>query len=412
MKKQTKSSSKFLLFKYIGPGFIVTVGFIDPGNWATNIAAGAQFGYTLLWVVLLSTIMLIILQINSSKLGIVTGECLAEATTKHFSKYKSRIILATVFIAIIATLVAELLGSAIALNMLFQIPIKYGTLISAVVVMFFVLTNSYRKIERVIIGMVALIAFCFVFELFIVNVDVSLAIYSTLVPRIPTGAMIIVMGVMGAVIMPHNLFLHSEFVQSRTIDPGNEIEIKAQIEYSKKDSLLAMGVGFIINAAILILAASTFYIAGVAVTDFTQTGVMLEPILGNLGATVFAIALLLAGIASSITAVMSAGVVTSGMVSQSFNPKKVHTKIGMLVCVIIAAGTIFLIKDPFYGLIISQVVLSIQLPITIITLIKLTNNRSIMKNYANTKRERATLYLVSTIVIFLNILLLISVIVN
>lgn len=290
--------------------------------------------------------MLIILQINSAKLGIVTGECLAEATTNQFPKYKSRIILATVFVAVIATLVAELLGSAIALNMLFRIPIKYGTLISAVVVMFFVLSNSYRKIERIIIGMVALIAFCFVFELFIVNIDVGEIIYSTLIPRIPTGAMLIVMGVMGAVIMPHNLFLHSEFVQSRKINRDDDKEIKKQLKYSKTDSLLAMSVGFVINAAILILAASTFYIAGVAVTNFAQTGVMLEPILGNLGSTVFAIALLLAGIASAITAVMAAGVVTSGMVKQSYNSTKRHTTIGMIICMIAAVGTIFLIKDP------------------------------------------------------------------
>lgn len=406
--KEIDNKKMFNIFKYIGPGFIVTVGFIDPGNWATNIVAGAEYGYMLLWVVFLSTIMLIILQINASKLGIVTGDCLAEGVTRHNKKVVSRLILVTVVIAIIATLVAELIGCAIAINMLFHIPVKIGVLITAIMAFAFVITNSYKRIEKVIMFLVTLIALCFVIELFMVNLDYSEIVKNTFIINVPNGSILIIMGIMGAVIMPHNLFLHSEFVQSKTFNNDTNDSIKDQIKHSRYDSIIAMTIGFFINAAILILAASTFYIVGTKVTDLSQADILLEPILGNGASTIFAIALLCAGFASSITAMISAGVVTSGMFGKNYSTNNRSTVVGIIAVTILATLAIAFIENALNGLIISQVILSIQLPITIVALISLTNNEKVMGEYNNNKTERVVLYVISFFVIILNFMLLAS----
>lgn len=196
------------IIKYIGPGLIVTVGFIDPGNWASNVSAGSDYGYTLLWTVSLSTIMLIILQHNSAHLGIVTGDCLSEATTKHINKNLKNVILGTAVIACILTAMAELLGGAIAINMLFKIPIKIGSIIMLVVVCWMLFGNSYKTLEKWIIGFVSIIGISFIFELTLVHVQWKTAAMGLVTPTFPIGSMPIIMSVIGAVVMPHNLFLH------------------------------------------------------------------------------------------------------------------------------------------------------------------------------------------------------------
>ena len=211
--KQSKEAKELL--RFIGPGILVTVGFIDPGNWAANLAAGADYGYALLWVVTLSTLMLILLQHNVAHLGIVTGECLSEAATRFLPKRISRPILVTAIMAAQATALAEILGAAIALNMLFGIPIMAGAVITAVVCTLMLWTNSYSRLETWIAGFVSVIAMSYLFEISMVHVDWPQAVVSWTVPNIPAGSMLVVMSILGAVIMPHNLFLHSEIIQSR-----------------------------------------------------------------------------------------------------------------------------------------------------------------------------------------------------
>jgi manganese transport protein len=203
------------IFKYIGPGLLVTVGFIDPGNWASNIAAGAGFGYQLLWMVTLSTVMLIVLQHNVAHLGIATGLCLSEAATLYTPRFVSKGLLLTAMAASVSTSLAEIMGGAIALNMLFHIPIPIGSLMVVVFVVIMLFSRSYSIIEKIIIGFVSIIGLSFLYELHLVNIDWEKAAYGWVVPSIPAGSILIIMSVLGAVVMPHNLFLHSEIIQSR-----------------------------------------------------------------------------------------------------------------------------------------------------------------------------------------------------
>ena len=237
------------LFKYIGPGLLVTVGFIDPGNWASNFAAGSEFGYSLLWVVTLSTIMLIVLQHNVAHLGIVTGLCLSEAATKYTPQWVSRPILGTAVLASISTSLAEILGGAIALEMLLDIPIIWGAVLTTLFVSIMLFTNSYKKIERSIIAFVSVIGLSFIYELFLVDIDWPAATVGWVTPAFPKGSMLIIMSVLGAVVMPHNLFLHSEVIQSHEYNKKDDASIKKVLKYELFDTLFSMIVGWAINSA-------------------------------------------------------------------------------------------------------------------------------------------------------------------
>ena len=203
------------IFRYIGPGLLVTIGFIDPGNWASNLAAGAGFGYTLLWMITLSTIMLIILQHNVAHLGIATGLCLSEAATMYLKPKYSKSLLISAMMASVSTSLAEILGGAIALNMLFNIPVLAGALLMLIFVMIMLYSNTYRVIEKWIIAFVSVIGLSYLYELSLVNIDWSHAVRAWVTPSFPHGSMVIIMSVLGAVVMPHNLFLHSEIIQSK-----------------------------------------------------------------------------------------------------------------------------------------------------------------------------------------------------
>ena len=232
-------------FKYIGPGLLVTVGFIDPGNWASNFAAGSDYGYALLWIVTLSTVMLIILQHNVAHLGIVTGLCLSEAATRYTPRWVSRPVLATAVLASISTSLAEILGGAIALQMLFGIPVVWGAVLTTALVVIMLFTNSYKRIERAIIAFVSVIGLSFLYELFLVDIDWGLAARSWVVPSIPEGSMLIIMSVLGAVVMPHNLFLHSEVVQSHEYNKQSDTAIRKLLKYEFYDTLLSMGISIV-----------------------------------------------------------------------------------------------------------------------------------------------------------------------
>ena len=395
-------------FKYIGPGLLVTVGFIDPGNWASNFAAGADFGYSLLWVITLSTIMLIVLQHNVAHLGIVTGLCLSEAATKYTPKWVSRPILGTAVLASISTSLAEILGGAIALEMLFDIPIIWGSLLTAFFVTIMLFTNSYKRIERSIIAFVSVIGLSFLYELFLVDIDWPLAARSWVTPSIPEGSLLVIMSVLGAVVMPHNLFLHSEVVQSREYNKKDDASIRKLLKYQFYDTLFSMGVGWAINSAMILLAAATFFAKHIGVEELQQAKSLLEPLLGNQAATIFALALLMAGISSTVTSGMAAGSIFAGMFGESYHVKDVHSRVGILLSLGIALVVILFIENPFQGLIISQMILSIQLPFTIFLQVGLTSSKRVMGQYANSRWSSFVLYTMAVVVSVLNLALLFS----
>lgn len=394
--------------KYIGPGFIVTIGFIDPGNWATNISAGASFGYALLWIITIGTIMLIILQHNSAHLGIVTGKCLSEAVTENIRPVLRYIILGSAMLACVSTAMAELLGGAIALNMLFKIPIKLGTVIILGVVIWLLFSNSYKKIEKLIIGFVSIIGLSFIVELAIVHVNFHAAAIGWIKPSIPKGSMAVMMSVLGAVVMPHNLFLHSEIIQSRQWNLKDENVIKRQLKYEFGDTIISMIVGWAINSAMVIVAAATFFTHKIAVNDLTQAELMLRPLVGNSATIIFAIALLFSGVSANITAGMAGGSIFSGIFNEPYDIKDSHTKLGIAITMIIAAVIIFFISSPFNGLIYSQMFLCIQLPITIFTQIYLTSSKKVMGSFANSLHDKVLLWPIAIIVSVLNVILFYS----
>jgi manganese transport protein len=394
--------------KYIGPGLLVTVGFIDPGNWAANVAAGASYGYTLLWMVTLSTIMLIVLQHNAAHLGIATGSCIAEASTATLKPKLNKIVLGSAVIAAVSTALAELLGGAIALNMLFGIPIKLGTVLVLILILWMLFTNSYKKLEKWIIGFVSIIGISFIFELSLVHIEWGKAMISWVKPSFPTGSIPIIMSVLGAVVMPHNLFLHSEIIQSRQWNLKDETIIKKQLKYEFMDTFFSMIVGWAINSAMILIAAATFFTQKINVTELSQAQQMLTPLLGNTASVVFALALLFAGIASSVTAGMAGGSIFAGIFGEPYDINDIHTKIGVGITLIGAAIIIFFISQPFKGLIYSQMLLSIQLPITIFLQIYLTSSKKVMGKYANTRFDKIALWIIGLIVTALNIMLLLS----
>jgi manganese transport protein len=394
------------ILRYIGPGLLVTVGFTDPGNWAANIAAGSGYGYTLLWVVSLSTVMLIILQHNVAHLGIATGYCLAEAATVYTNRKIARIMLSFATLASVATSLAEILGGAIALQMLFKVPVKIGAVLVTIFVIIMLFTNSYRKIEKWIIAFVSIIGLSFLYELFLVDVDWAAAGIAWVKPSIPDGSILLLMSVLGAVVMPHNLFLHSEIIQSRQWNLEDETVIKKQLKFEFADTLFSMIVGFAINSAMIILAAATFYRHNIKVDELQQAKSLLDPLLGTNASVVFAVALLFSGVSSSITSAMAGGSIVSGMYMEPYNIKDNHTRVGVLVSLLGALLIIFFIGDPFRGLILSQVFLSIQLPFTVAIQVYLTSSKKVMGKYANSRFLIILLTSIAATVIFLNLKLL------
>jgi manganese transport protein len=394
------------ILKYIGPGLVVTAGFVDPGNWATNVAAGSAYGYSLLWVVTLSTVMILLLQHNVAHLGIVTGQCLSEAATIHLPPVLSRSALVTAMIAAVSTVLAEVLGGAIALSMLFAVPIRLGAILMTGLAAYMLFYGAYRRIEKWIIGMVSIIGLAFVYELTLATVQWHSAALGCVVPAFPKGSLLIIMGVLGAVVMPHNLFLHSEVIQSRQWNIKDEAVIKHQLNYEFIDTLLSMGIGWAINCAMILMAAATFFQRRIEVTNLQQAEAMLKPLLGPASALVFALALLFSGISSSITAGMAGGCIFAGFYGEPYNMKDTHSRFGVAVILLASLAVIFFIRDPFRALVLSQVLLSMQLPITIFLQIYLTSSRKVMAAYKNSPLSVALLSTIGIVVTVLNVALL------
>ena len=396
------------ILRHIGPGLLVTVGFIDPGNWASNMAAGSQFGYGLLWVVTLSTIMLIVLQHNAAHLGIVTGTCLAEATNRHLPRWASRFVLDSAYLACVATAMAEVLGGAIALQMLFGLPLRAGCVIVAAASLAMLFTSSYKRLERWIIAFVSVVGLSFLAELALVDVDWPAAAVSWVAPSMPAGSIAIVTSVLGAVVMPHNLFLHSEVVQSSHFEEQGDDVVEERLRYELFDTLFSMGVGWAINSAMVILAATTFFNQGLVVDDLAQAAATLSPILGPAASTIFAVALLAAGLSSSVTAGMAAGTISAGMFDEEYDIHDVHSSVGVAICFAVAVGACLLVQDAFGGLVWSQALLSLQLPITVGVLIYLTSSRAVMGRHANSRPLACVLVAICVLVTVLDLALLLG----
>ena len=396
------------ILKYIGPGLLVTVGFIDPGNWATNLAAGADYGYTLLWMVSLSTVMLIILQHNVAHLGIATGLCLSEATMTYIRPKYAKMMLWTAMGASVSTSLAEILGGAIALEMLFGIPVRIGAILTTVFVCIMLFTNSYRVIERWIIAFVSIIGLSFIYELSLVHIDWGEAVLAWVTPSFPKGSMVVIMSVLGAVVMPHNLFLHSEVIQSRQWNLEDDKVIRRQLRYEFWDTFLSMMIGWAINSAMILLAAATFFKSGSTVNELQDASALLQPLLGNNAAVIFAVALLFAGIASTITSGMAAGSIFAGIYREPYDIKDSHSRWGVLLSLVMALIIIMLVSNPFMGLIYSQMILSIQLPVTIFLQVYLTSSGKVMGKYKNRTSTKWILYILGGIVTVLNVMLFIS----
>ncbi len=410
MSEQILSTSKITfkrLLSFLGPGFLVTVGFIDPGNWATNIEGGAKFGYDLLWVITLSTLMLILIQHMAAKLGIATGKSLAVNIRERFSPFTSGMIGVTIVLACVATDVAELLGGAIGFKLLFGTPLWVGALITVFLEVFLIVSQRYHRLERIIVGFLSIIALCYVFEIVIVKPDWGLVAPALFVPKINSSSIYIAMGILGAVVMPHNIFLHSNVIHSRKWG-ASEAEKKNFLTYEKLDTLFAMTMGWIVNSSMIIVAAAVFFNSNVVVDSIEQASATLRPLAGELASLLFAVALVFAGVGSSITSSMAEVNVITGFLGQPEDPRTFLYKISVFITAIPSFLIILFSLNTFKILIFSQVVLSVQLPFTLIPLLILARDKKRMGVFRSGKFEFSAAILISAIVIVLNLYLLYS----
>lgn len=402
------------LFAFVGPGYMVSVGYMDPGNWATDIAGGAQFGYTLLSVILISNILAMVLQSLTVKLGVVTGRDLAQACRDHYSRPVSFVLWILCEIAIIATDLAEVIGSAIALNLLFGIPMVWGVIITAIDVLLILLLQhkGFRWLEAFVIALVAVIGLCFAVEMALARPEIA-ALAQGLIPsaEIVTNPVMlyIAIGILGATVMPHNLYLHSAIVQVRHM--GDEPDDKREtIKYATIDSTVALFFAFLINAAILILSAATFHGTGYEhVADIHDAHELLAPLLGTTMASVlFAVALLASGQNSTVTGTLAGQIVMEGFLDIRL-PAWLRRLITRLLAIVPAVIVTAMYGDRGTGalLILSQVVLSLQLSFAVIPLVMFTSNRAKMGEFVNGPLLRGVAWTMAVMIAALNAWLLV-----
>ena len=403
------------LLAFAGPGYLVAVGYMDPGNWATDLAGGSQFGYTLLSVILLSNLMAVLLQGLASKLGIVTGRDLAQACRDHYSRPVALALWIGCEVAIAACDLAEVIGSAIALNLLFHIPLVWGIAITALDVMLVLVLQhrGFRLLEAVVVALVATVGAGFFFELVISRPDLR-ATLGGFVPQASIvtnpGQLYIAIGILGATVMPHNLYLHSSIVQTRKYDETPSGKREA-VRFAFIDSTIALTIALFINAAILIVAAATFHRSGHAeVAEIQQAYQLLTPLLGVTGASaVFALALLASGQNSTLTGTLAGQIVMEGFLDLRLRPwvrRLITRAIAIVPAVTVAAvageaGTAKL-------LVLSQVILSLQLSFAVVPLVQFTNDRAKMGEFANAPWLKALAWSVAVVIAVLNAWLLVQ----
>ena len=397
------------MLAFAGPGYMVAVGYMDPGNWATDLAGGARFGYALLSVILISNLMAILLQALSLKLGIVTGRDLAQACRDHYSRPVSFVLWVLCEIAIAACDLAEVLGSAIALNLLFGIPLIWGVCLTALDVLLILLLQNkgFRWLEAFVVALVATVGVCFAAELVMARPELAPMIRG-LVPstQIVTNPVMlyIAIGILGATVMPHNLYLHSAIVQTRKIgsDPAAKREA---IKYATIDSTLALLFAFFINAAILVLAAATFHQSGHQdVADIGDAYKLLTPLLGTtVASTLFALALLASGQNSTITGTLAGQIVMEGFLDIRLKPW-LRRLITRLIAIIPAVIVTAMYGEKGVGslIILSQVILSIQLSFAVVPLVLFTSQRGKMGEFVNRRSVAALAWMVTAVIVGLN----------
>jgi manganese transport protein len=401
------------ILAFAGPGYLVAVGYMDPGNWATDLAGGSQFGYTLLSVILISNLMAVLLQGLASKLGIVSGRDLAQACRDHYSPRVNFGLWVLCEIAIAACDLAEVIGTAIALNLLFGIPLAWGVGITAldVLIVLYLQNKGFRVLEALVIALVATVGLCFLFELIVSRPELD-GVFRGFVPnpmilRDPE-MLYIAIGILGATVMPHNLYLHSSIVQTRKYDLSQEGKREA-VRFAFVDSTIALSFALFINAAILIVAAATFHRSGnTQVAEIQDAYQLLTPLLGvGAASIVFALALLASGQNSTLTGTLAGQIVMEGFLNIRIRPwlrRLITRAIAIVPAAIVAilygeSGTAKL-------LVLSQVVLSLQLSFAVFPLVMFTSNREKMGEFANSTWLKALAYLVAVVIAALNTWLL------
>ena len=395
------------ILAFFGPAYLISVGYMDPGNWATDLAGGSQFGYTLLWVLLMSNLMALLLQSLSARLGIVTQRDLAQASRETYSKFINYILYFLAEIAIAACDLAEVLGMAIGINLLFGLPLIQGVIITVLdtFLLLFLINKGMRKMEAFIIVLVVIIGVSFLFEMILAQPDAG-SILKGLIPSVPTEtALYIAIGIIGATVMPHNLYLHSSLVQTRKFD-RSKVGIKQALKYNFIDSAIALNLAFFVNAAILILAAATFYKAGLfQVAEIQDAYQLLSPMLGSKWAPIlFAVALIAAGQSSTITGTLAGQIIMEGYLNLRIQPW-VRRIITRLIAIVPAVIVISIFGESVTGkmLIFSQVVLSLQLGFAIIPLIHFVSDAQKMNGFEISKTTQIVSWIVAFIIVSLNI---------
>ncbi len=399
------------LLGFTGPGFMVAVGYMDPGNWGTDLAGGSKYGYALLWVILASNLMAILLQVLCARMGIVLGKDLAQACRDYYSKPTAIALWLLCEIAIIACDLAEVIGSAVALNLLMGIPLVWGVLITGldVLVLLLLINVGFRKLEAVVIALVTTIGVCFAINIWLAKPDWSAAATGLLIPTMPgMGALLVSLGILGATVMPHNLYLHSSIVQTRAHGLTSR-DKWAAIRYNTIDTVVALGLAFFVNAAILVLAAAVFFKSGTVVEELGQAHELLRPALGGAAATLFAVALLASGQSSTITGTLAGQIVMEGFLRIRIRPwlRRLITRglaiVPALIVISMTGG-----KETVQLLVVSQVVLSMQLPFAIFPLMMVTSSRRKMGEFVNPLWVKITGFAVCTIIAGLNVYLLLD----
>ncbi len=392
------------IFAFFGPAYLVSVGYMDPGNWATDIEGGARFGYALVWVLLMSNLMAVLLQTLSARLGIVSGRDLAQACRDNYPAPIAYALWFLAEVAIAACDLAEVLGTAIGINLLFHIPVIWGVVIAGFDTMLLLAIQNLgvRKFEAFIIALVALIGGCFLVEMFLAKPDAA-GIVQGFVPSLPEGALFVAIGIIGATVMPHNLYLHSALVQTRAFDRSPEGK-RSAAKLNFFDSAIALNAAFFVNAAILILAASTFYKNGIVVNELQQAHQLLSPLVGtSLAGTLFAVALLAAGQSSTLTGTLAGQIIMEGFLHFKIRPF-VRRLVTRMVAIVPAVWVLLTVGESgtYSLLILSQVVLSLQLPFAIVPLIHFTSDKRIMGEFANKAWVQGLAWLSAGIIIVLN----------
>jgi len=401
-----KTSKWRKLFAFFGPAYLVSVGYMDPGNWATGIAGGSRYGYALLWVLLMSNIIAIFLQSLSARLGVVRRKDLAQCNREAYPRGTNFVLYLLAEIAIAATDLAEILGMAIGLQLLFDIPLLWGVIIGFfdTLLLLWLQKLGMRKTEVFILGIIALISGCFLVEIFLAKPDVA-EIATGFIPSLPDAtALYIAIGIIGATVMPHNLYLHSALVQTRKIKDNPE-SIRAAIKYNFWDSAIALNLALLVNAAILILAAAVFFKTGnTQIAELEDAHRMLEPLLGTKWASIlFAVALIAAGQSSTVTGTLSGQIVMEGYLRLRISPV-LRRLITRMLAIIPAVIVILISGEGKVGqlLIFSQVILSMQLAFAIIPLIHFVSNKKKMGQFALKTKAKIAAWLIAGLVVILN----------